>query len=111
MKSGLALKATAEAAGAAALVRARTGPATSAPTVPMVRITGAITLRRIRMIFLHAFTEVNCLELGIGGPTDCYVCLFLIRQSEADYLSYINRKGSRIQIVKQSLLFAMAPYE
>ena len=45
----VALTATALPAGAAADVRARTGPATSVPIVPMVRIAGARMVRLIRM--------------------------------------------------------------
>jgi hypothetical protein len=51
--------ATAVVAGAAVVVRARTGPATSEPTVPIVRMAGARMFRRMRMFCLHAFTEVT----------------------------------------------------
>jgi len=43
------LAATATLAGAAVAVIARTGPATSEPTVPSVRMAGARMLRRMRM--------------------------------------------------------------
>ena len=46
---GVALTATALPAGAAAVVRARTGPATSEPMVPTVRMAGARMFRRMRM--------------------------------------------------------------
>src|ERR1700733_12171422 len=46
---GVALMATAAVAGAAAGVSARTGPATSEPMVPTVRMAGARMFRRMRM--------------------------------------------------------------
>lgn len=47
--AGTALIATTGVAGAAVVVRARTGPATSEPTVPTVRMAGARMFRRMRM--------------------------------------------------------------
>ena len=48
-------------AGAAVVARTRTGPATSEPIVPMARMAGAKIVRLIRMICLHASTEMDSL--------------------------------------------------
>ena len=47
--AGVAVTATLALAGAAAAVSARTGPATSEPTVQIERMVGAIMFRRMRM--------------------------------------------------------------
>jgi hypothetical protein len=86
--------ATAALAGAAAVVRARTGPATSEPMVPIVRMAGARMFRRMRMIALHAFTEVNCLRPGSAALKR--TSLF-VHQSLADYIARINRCPRDIQ--------------
>src|ERR1700722_1321264 len=56
---GATLAATADPAGATVVVSARTGPATTALVVPIARMTWARMVRRIRMICLHASTEVD----------------------------------------------------
>ena len=61
--SGWTVTATEAPAGAAAVVRARTGPDTRAPIVPMVRMAGARMFRRMRIVCLHAFTEVTAQTL------------------------------------------------
>jgi hypothetical protein len=58
---GATLTATADPAGATVVVSARTGPATTALVVPIARMTWARMVRRIRMICLHASTEVDSL--------------------------------------------------
>jgi len=58
---GATLAATADPAGATVVVSAGTGPAATALVVPIARMTWARMVRRIRMICLHASTEVDSL--------------------------------------------------
>jgi hypothetical protein len=71
--------------GAAGAARARTGPATRAPVVPIVRMAGARTVRQIRMMGLHMRqprrTACELVLAATPGTTDRTDH----RQSSADY--------------------------
>jgi len=66
--AGTALIATAVVAGAAVVVRARTGPATSEPMVPTVRMAGARMFRRMRMFLPPCVYRGHCLDPGFRRP-------------------------------------------
>ena len=73
---GEALMATAAVAGAADVVRARTGPATSEPTVPTVRMAGARMFRRTRMSASMRLPRSTAQTLVSGGPARTPLSVF-----------------------------------
>jgi hypothetical protein len=78
--AGEALAATtAVALGATEVERAIMGPATIEPTAPSVSRAGAMMFRFVRMIILHAFTEVVSPRHGLGGPHDTSLVVTFLR--------------------------------
>ena len=72
--AGWMLTATAVPAGAAAVVRARAGPTTRAPVVPMTRMAGARMVRRIRMTASMRQPRWKACELVLAATPGRFPC-------------------------------------
>ena len=95
-------------AGAAVVVRARTGPATTDPMVPIARMAGARMLRRMRMTASMRLPRSTAQTLDPAARTVRHCPCLFIHQSLADFSCRIDRNVWNIQIVKPASLFAMA---